>query len=288
MNSQLARPQEPDYSQIACVCATFIKTLFVNTDGAPRTNVVPPGRAYWIQPTAPTVPLPQFIQSVLHRTLMPSSVVFAALMLLQRLKAMHPSAGAAPRSSYGLFLVSYMLATKTHSDASYANVDWVRASGHMFQLRGLNGMERELLTHLHWKVNVDADEASLFQRAVMRDYSGQQKPKVYTKNEWPSNTDLRSMPPNSSDITPIPSGSSHQMRYGVQPAVVTSVPHSPSTVALMPTPTVDYGGPYGLPVPNHYVTIPYATLSHSTSLSSGTIENGGFQSSSRSFFGMPK
>lgn len=260
MSTEPKKPQPSDFTEIAGVCATFVKTLF-NGDGAPRVNVAPPGRAYWIVQADPTVPLPEFIQYVLYLTLMPKSVVFAALMLLQRLKAMYPMAGAAPRSNHGLFLVSYMISTKTHSDISYSNKDWTRASGKMFQLRELNGMESEMLKYLRWNVNVDVEEAALFRKAVIKDYNGQKKPKIYAKAKWPSNTVPGSMPHAS--LTPIllRSRISNQTHASIQTqnasrGIAGPMPHPPSTGPLKPKPTPmpDRSGPSGLPAPNHNAT----------------------------------
>ncbi|KAG1802201.1 uncharacterized protein HD556DRAFT_1217878, partial [Suillus plorans] len=67
------------------------------------------------------------------------SLTFAALILLQRLKARFPTARGS--SSHHLFVSAFMLASKS----------WSIVTQGMFQLREINQMEREMCQYLEWE-----------------------------------------------------------------------------------------------------------------------------------------
>ena len=69
--------------------------------------------------TTPTPRLDHFIAHALHRTRLHPSVTFAALYLLQRLKARFPAAKGS--SGRRLFISAFMLASKIISDGTYSN-----------------------------------------------------------------------------------------------------------------------------------------------------------------------
>ena len=66
------------HEDTAKLCARFVTHLFACPDLPPLSTTVPP---------APSPPLANFIAYALHRTRLHTSVTFAALYLLQRLKA---------------------------------------------------------------------------------------------------------------------------------------------------------------------------------------------------------
>ena len=76
----LTSKKDPYYSHedTAKLCARFVTHLFACPDLPPLSTTVPP---------APSPPLANFIAYARHRTRLHTSVTFAALYLLQRLKA---------------------------------------------------------------------------------------------------------------------------------------------------------------------------------------------------------
>ncbi|KAH9171435.1 hypothetical protein EDB89DRAFT_2070756 [Lactarius sanguifluus] len=72
--------------------------------------------------TTPTPRLDHFIAYALHRTRLHPSVTFAALYLLQRLKARFPAAKGS--SGHRLFISAFMLASKIICDDTYSNKSW--------------------------------------------------------------------------------------------------------------------------------------------------------------------
>ena len=70
-------------------------------------------------PLAHSPPLANFIAYAVHRTRLHSSVTFAALYLLQRLKARFPTAQGS--SGHRLFISAFMIASKVICDDTYSN-----------------------------------------------------------------------------------------------------------------------------------------------------------------------
>ena len=104
-------------------------------------------------PSHSTVKLPHFIAYALHRTKLHSSVTFAALVLLQRLKARFPTARGS--SGHRLFISAFMLALKVICDDTYSNKSWSIITQGIFQLREINQMKREICQYLERELNVD-------------------------------------------------------------------------------------------------------------------------------------
>lgn len=77
--------------------------------------------------------LTYFIVYALHRTKLDSSVTFAALVLLQRLKARFPTARGS--SVHCLFISAFMIASKVICDDTYSNKSWAIVAQGMFTLR---------------------------------------------------------------------------------------------------------------------------------------------------------
>jgi len=75
--------------------------------------------------TTPTSQLDHFIAYALHRTRLHQSVTFAALYLLQCLKARFPAAkGSSRHHMHHLFISMFMLAPKVICDDTYSNKSW--------------------------------------------------------------------------------------------------------------------------------------------------------------------
>ncbi|KAI0051640.1 hypothetical protein FA95DRAFT_1460400, partial [Auriscalpium vulgare] len=126
------------------VCARYVSHLFGSPDIHPLPS--PPTNT-------PNPRLEHFIAYALHRTRLHTSVTFAALYLLQRLKARFPAAQGS--SGHRLFLSAFMIATKIFCDNAYRNKSWCIVGQGMFQLREINQMEREMCSYLEWELNID-------------------------------------------------------------------------------------------------------------------------------------
>jgi len=109
------------HEHIAKLCARFVSHLFACPD------VPPPPSA---PSTSPTPRLEHFIAYALHRTRLHISVTFAALYLLQRLKARFPAAKGS--SGHHLFISAFMIASKIICDDTYSNKSWCIVGQGMF------------------------------------------------------------------------------------------------------------------------------------------------------------
>jgi hypothetical protein len=86
--------------------------------------------------------------------------MFAALLLLKRLKTRFPAARSS--SGHRLFISAFMIASKVFYDETYSNHSWEIVAQRMFGLQEINQMEREICVHLQWNVNIQGDELSDF------------------------------------------------------------------------------------------------------------------------------
>jgi hypothetical protein len=107
---QVLRSVKPDpfygHEYTSRLCARFITHLFASPEYPPTA-------------THAQAKLPYFIPYALHRTKLHSSVTFAALILLQRLKARFPTARGS--SGHRLFISAFMIASKVICDDTYSN-----------------------------------------------------------------------------------------------------------------------------------------------------------------------
>ena len=176
-------------------------------------DLPPPSTA---NPPAPSPPLALFIAYALHRTRLHTSVTFAALYLLQRLKARFPAARGS--SGHRLFISAFMIASKVICDDTYSNKSWSIVGQGMFLLRELNQMEREMCSYLEWQLNIEPEALKEFEAKVRRDFKGQGPYPTYV---------LPSPAP-----TPVPSTTP----YGVPSNSTPSFAARPSTSPPKPTP----------------------------------------------------
>jgi len=155
--SQASKP-DPFYGheQIARLCGRFITHLFACPEYPPTS-------------THSQAKLPYFIAYALHRTKLHTSVTFAALVLLQRLKARFPTARGS--SGHRLFISAFMIASKVICDDTYSNKSWTIVAQGMFTLREVNQMEREMCNYLDWELTVDNPILGNFEAMVKRDFS---------------------------------------------------------------------------------------------------------------------
>ncbi|KAG1739136.1 uncharacterized protein EDB91DRAFT_1237581 [Suillus paluster] len=205
------RHSDPFYGheQASRMCARFITHLFACPEYPPSSS-------------NSQVKLPHFIAYALHRTKLHSSVTFAALVLLQRLKARFPTARGS--SGHRLFVSAFMLASKVICDDTYSNKSWSIVAQGMFQLREINQMEREMCQYLEWELNVDPVTLREFEEMVKKDFVG---PGPYPTYILPS-TSKTTPPPTTNPFPPPPTGSTPTPSY--------STSTSPASTASPPTP----------------------------------------------------
>ncbi|EPT02571.1 hypothetical protein FOMPIDRAFT_1047913 [Fomitopsis schrenkii] len=195
------------HEETAKLCSRFVTHLFACPDLPPLSTANPP---------APSPPLALFIAYALHRTRLHTSVTFAALYLLQRLKARFPAARGS--SGHRLFISAFMIASKVICDDTYSNKSWSIVGQAMFALREINQMEREMCSYLEWQLNIEPEALKEFEAKVRRDFKGQGPYPTYV---------LPSPAP-----TPVPSTTP----YGATSNMPPSFAARPSTSPPKPTP----------------------------------------------------
>jgi hypothetical protein len=157
----------------------------------------------------PTGPGPAVITS---RTKLHPSVTFAALVLLQRLKARFPTTRGS--SGHCLFISAFMIASKVICDDTYSNKSWSIVAQGMYNLREINQMEREMCSYLEWELTVDNAILANFQAMVKRDFRGPGPYPTYSlhmvskKANSMNNATTASGGATISQPTPPPSGTS--------------------------------------------------------------------------------
>ncbi|KAG5647096.1 hypothetical protein DXG03_001467 [Asterophora parasitica] len=145
--------------EVAQLAARFITHLFDCPEVPPGTL---PGAA------RPQSTLPNFIAYGLHRTKLHPACTFAALILLQRLKARFPTARGS--SGHRLFISAFMIASKVICDDTYSNKSWAIVAQAMFSLREINQMEREMCNYLEWELSVDSEILATFEARLREDF----------------------------------------------------------------------------------------------------------------------
>ncbi|KZP27605.1 hypothetical protein FIBSPDRAFT_710041, partial [Athelia psychrophila] len=145
------------HEHTARLCGRFITHLFACPEYPPTS-------------CGSQTKLPHFIAYALHRTKLHTAVTFAALVLLQRLKARFPTARGS--SGHRLFISAFMIASKVICDDTYSNKSWGIVGQGMFQLREVNQMEREMCQYLDWELNVEPQTLAAFEEMVRKDFAG--------------------------------------------------------------------------------------------------------------------
>ncbi|KAH8835553.1 hypothetical protein DL96DRAFT_64634 [Flagelloscypha sp. PMI_526] len=156
-SGQVAKPTDAFYGheKIATLCARFITALFqcpLSPQGMPSRQLQ----------------LPYFIAYAVHRTRLHPCVTYAALVLMQRLKARFPTAKGS--SGHRLFISAFMIASKVICDDTYSNRSWSIVAQGLFSLREMNQMERELCSYLDWELTVADPILTDFTNRVEQDF----------------------------------------------------------------------------------------------------------------------
>ncbi|GJE91416.1 hypothetical protein PsYK624_075660 [Phanerochaete sordida] len=220
------------HEETAKVCAHFVTHLFACPD-------LPPTQS----PSQPAPRLDLFIAYALHRTRLHESVTFAALYLLQRLKARFPAARGS--SGHRLFISAFMLSSKVICDDTYSNKSWSIVGQGMFALREINQMEREMCSYLEWQLNVEPTTLAEFEKSVRRDFKGPGPYPTYAIPS-PAPSPMPSTTPYTTAAPPPP------------PTFVTgrAPSTSPPKAVPRPTPRVEGSVPPAPQAPNLYLTPP--------------------------------
>lgn len=216
------------HEKIARISARFITHLFACPENPPTSGV-----------TAIHGKLPYFIAYALHRTKLHPAVTFAALVLLQRLKARFPTARGS--SGHRLFISAFMIASKVICDDTYSNKSWAIVAQGMFSLREVNQMEREMCGYLDWEINVDNEILTNFENALRQDFSVDREHYPNYPNTMVSRRAARAaastsntpMPEPSSTTSPVPGFSTqrHSTPKTQSPRSQTRPPSSSSSPA---------------------------------------------------------
>ncbi|GFZ43055.1 hypothetical protein JCM24511_00773 [Saitozyma sp. JCM 24511] len=116
----------------------------------------------------PSLSLAYFVAYALNRTRLSSTVTFAALLLLRRLKPRFPATRGS--SGHRLFISVLMIASKVTCDDTYSNQSWCIVSQNIFTLSEINQMEREMCAYLEWNLNVQGDEVVEFEACIRAEH----------------------------------------------------------------------------------------------------------------------
>jgi hypothetical protein len=220
------------HEQMSRLCARFITHLFACPEHPPTSSNA--------QPLQASGKLPYFIAYALYRTKLHASVTFAALVLLQRLKARFPTARGS--SGHRLFISAFMIASKVICDDTYSNKSWCIVAQNMFSLREINQMEREMCGYLEWELTVDSGILDGFEKMVKRDFLVSNGPyPTYSLSQvsrraaraaaaaGSSSNAPTPMPPPNATTSPIPMfGNAHRSTPS-EPSPTSSIPHSINT-----------------------------------------------------------
>ncbi|KAI0640822.1 hypothetical protein C8Q79DRAFT_921090 [Trametes meyenii] len=241
-------PQSDPYyghEETTKLCGKFVTHLFACPDLPPLSTAVPP---------APSPPLSNFIAYALHRTRLHTSVTFAALYLLQRLKSRFPAAWGS--SGHRLFISAFMIASKVIYDDTYSNKSWSIVGQGMFALRETNQMEHEMCSYLEWQLNINPNALKEFEQKVRRDFKGSGPYPTYTvTSPVPSPVPLTTPHRQDNSNAPAPSFTTHPTHgpsmsppkyipppvpvhnpYGVSASTSTSMRHAGSAPSTPDTP----------------------------------------------------
>ena len=161
---------------------------------------------------------------------MHESVTYAALYLLQRLKARFPAARGS--SGHRLFISAFMLSSKVICDDTYSNKSWSIVGQGMFALREINQMEREMCSYLEWQLNVEPNALAEFEARVKKDFKGPGPYPTYNlpspaPSPMPSTTPYTSAAPQPSFVTGRGPSTSPPKPAPRPPPAVSSVPAAP-------------------------------------------------------------
>ncbi|KAF9642711.1 hypothetical protein BDM02DRAFT_3157548 [Thelephora ganbajun] len=106
--------------------------------------------------STPSPSLAHFIAYALHPVRLMSSVTFAVLYLLQRLRTRFVATCGS--SGHRLFISAFMIASKVIFDDTYSNKSWCTP--------------HEMCSYLEWQLNVEPSALEEFESMVRRNFKG--------------------------------------------------------------------------------------------------------------------
>ncbi|KAJ7725047.1 hypothetical protein B0H16DRAFT_1472023 [Mycena metata] len=150
---------DPYYGKkdIAELSAKFITHLFQSPPFPSRTD-------------RPQAYLPFFIAYAIRCTELTDEIVYAALVLVQRIKSRFP--GTTPSSGHRLFIGCLMLASKFLCDWTYSNKGWRKIAQNIYTLREINRLERDICKNLEWDITMDSTTIYSFGALLNHDFAG--------------------------------------------------------------------------------------------------------------------
>lgn len=233
------------------MCTRFVIHLFDCPDIPPTSCT---------GPVLPPPTLEYFIAYALYRTRLPNVVTFSALYLLLRLKMRYPDAHAP--SEHRLFLTSFMISSKFLCDDTYTDQAWLVVGQGMFELQGLNAMERDMCQKLDWKLNIYPEVLRGFERDFRADFKGDGPYPHYIildqRPVSPSIDESPNAPPHSYDgpshpgpppTMPYSTMATHAHSSNTGPATEASATYLPQAQPLhgtQPIPVPKDSGMYGM------------------------------------------
>ncbi|KAJ3508313.1 hypothetical protein NMY22_g16655 [Coprinellus aureogranulatus] len=165
--------------------------------------------------TQPQTPLARFIAYVTHRTDYPQCVLFAALVLLQRLKFRCPAAKGP--CGHRLFISTFMIASKFLCDDSYSIKAWCEAAQWMYSVPMLKRMERDICRFLGWDVAVNSRILTDFEAFATRNFSEDRPLYPNCPSALVLNQEGAVCTPSQPNATPLPSVHNPGTNYTSQP-----------------------------------------------------------------------
>jgi hypothetical protein len=141
---------------MARLCARFITNLFTCPD--------------YPQSSTPQEELPFFIARVLDLTKLHHSIIFAALLLLQRRRDRFPTAHVS--SGHHLFISALIVAVKITRDYTFFNGLWSIVAHGMFTPCEINNMECEMYSCLEPDLTIDINILADFEKMVKLNFGG--------------------------------------------------------------------------------------------------------------------
>ncbi|TIB78615.1 hypothetical protein E3Q22_02555 [Wallemia mellicola] len=185
---------------------TFIASIFPPSKKQMMTNLyTPPASPASSQfNTGPHSDLYEFAHYIITRAELCTEAALSALALLARLRRKLPRARA--ESGPRLFLAAMIVASKGLFDIAYNNPGWYEIAAGCpaieadFALADINLMERQLLSHLDYRVAVFGDEIIALRRIYMTGQIQQQTSLVKSASTNTSINSLLTPPPSPLDL----------------------------------------------------------------------------------------
>ena len=112
------------------------------------------------------VRIPDLLRNIMKRTKISIMTIVVALLLLKRLKNLHPSSRGTRTSVYRLVFSSVLVASKIMYDDTYDNRAWSTVSLGLFTLSDVNLMERDILYFLDYRMFVSREEWTGFLKCL--------------------------------------------------------------------------------------------------------------------------